>query len=60
MVQMPIEVNREQITVTTAANARPHFDFTISILPVIKHGIFLIFLFSFNIINVTVNHFLLI
>lgn len=32
-VQRPTDMSRELSTVTTAARARPHLDFTMSILP---------------------------
>lgn len=32
-VQSPTDISRELSTVTTAASAKPHFDFTMSILP---------------------------
>lgn len=35
-VQIPIDINKELKTVKTALNAKPHFDFTISILPIKK------------------------
>ncbi len=35
---IPTDMSREARTVTTAANAKPHLDFTISILPEIMNG----------------------
>lgn len=32
-VHSPTDISKELRTVTTAARARPHFDFTMSILP---------------------------
>uniref|UniRef100_A0A8C5EEP3 Uncharacterized protein n=1 Tax=Gouania willdenowi TaxID=441366 RepID=A0A8C5EEP3_GOUWI len=37
-VHSPTDMSRELRTVTTAARARPHLDFTMSILPVRKQN----------------------
>uniref|UniRef100_A0A672TK01 Uncharacterized protein n=1 Tax=Strigops habroptila TaxID=2489341 RepID=A0A672TK01_STRHB len=37
-VQSPTDMSRELSTVTTAASARPHFDFTMSIFPEKKNA----------------------